>query len=197
MEAKRQLILASASPRRRRLMEQLGLDFSIISNTVEETLAGKLSAAEVVQENAYQKASRVAGRLEAGIVIGADTLVALKDKLFGKAHSAAEAITTLQALSGKTHQVYTGLSIVDAACNQSKTDYMATQVTMKPLTHEQIQSYVATGEPLGKAGAYAIQCRGEILIEKIEGCYSNIVGLPLPLLADMLLDFKVSVFGIM
>ncbi len=193
MEAEQQLILASVSPRRRRLMEQLGLDFSITSSAAEEIHAGDLSAAEIVQENALRKARQVAGQLEKGLVIGADTLIGLGDTVFGKAHSAAEAIATLQQLSGKTHQVYTGVSIVNAADNHTITDYMATQVSMKPLTHEQIQNYAATGEPLGKAGAYAIQGRGELLIEKIDGCYSNVVGLPLPLLADMLLDFKISV----
>jgi septum formation protein len=193
METDRKLILASSSPRRRQLMEQLGLKFSIVPSGVEETLSRLLSPAEAVKQNAYQKARQVAGCLGEGLIIGADTLIALDNKLLGKPRSAAEAVEMLQSLGGKTHRVYTGVSVVDAPSGRWATDYMSSGVTMKPLTLEQIRGYVATGEPLGKAGAYAIQGRGEILIEKIEGCYSNIVGLPLPLLAEMLLDFGVSV----
>lgn len=174
-------------------MEQLGLDFSIMPSRVEETTSHLLTPGETVEENAYRKAKQVAVQLGEGLIIGADTLIALENTVLGKPNSAVEAVKILKSLSGKTHQVYTGLILMDVPRNRRLTHHMATKVTMKPLTIEQIRGYVATGEPLGKAGAYAIQGKGEVLIEKIEGCYSNVVGLPLPLLADMLLDFGISV----
>jgi septum formation protein len=193
METGQRLILASSSPRRRRLMEQLGLDFGVVPSGVQEVASRLLSPTEVAKENAYRKAKHVAARLGKGLIVGADTLVILGDTVLGKPQSPAEAIKILQTLSGKTHQVCTGLALVDVSHNRWTTDYMSTQVSLKPLSLELIRRYVATGEPLGKAGAYAIQGKGAILIEKIVGCYSNVVGLPLPLLAEMLEEFGISV----
>jgi septum formation protein len=193
MALKHRLILASASPRRQRLMEQLGLEFSIVPSGAKEEIEPTVSPTELVMRNAYLKAQDVAERIGEGLIIGADTLVVLKDKIMGKPRSASVAVEMLRLLSGRTHQVYTGIAVVDASRNYWLKDYMCSSVTMKNLNPEQIKDYVESGEPLGKAGAYAIQGRGEILISKINGCYSNIVGLPLPLLNELLLGFGISV----
>ncbi len=177
-------------------MEQLGLDFKVIPSKVKETSSQILSAEELVKENAYRKANEVAVGLDKGIVIGADTVVVFNGKILGKPHTKEVAVRTLHLLSGKEHLVYTGLALVRADCNSYTTRCMVTKVTMKKLTFQEILGYAATGEPLDKAGAYAIQGLGEMLIEKIEGCYSNVVGLPLALLADMLNEFGVSIIPV-
>ena len=175
-------------------MRQLGLEFQIASYPIFEANSIQYTPPEMVMQNAYQKAKQVAARSGTGVIIGADTIVALDNQVFGKPRNEADAVRMLKALSGKTHTVYTGVSVVDVPHNRWNSRHLTTLVTFRPLDQKTINLYLATGEPLDKAGAYGIQGKGELLVDAIQGCYSNVVGLPLPLLAEMLLDFGISVW---
>lgn len=145
---------------------------------------------ELARVQARAKAMNVAQKLPPDeVVIGADTLVCLNGKVFGKPQDAADAKRMLAELSGRTHVVYTGVAVVRGEVVQDAV--AATQVTFRPLTQREIAAYAATGEPLGKAGAYAIQGRGALLVERIDGCYANVVGLPLTVLAALLTQFGI------
>lgn len=189
------IILASASPRRTEILNQLGLDFQVIPSEVSEVIPEKSTAPqELVTKLALHKAFDVARKLERGLVIGADTLVVLEDTIFGKPSGPAEAVKMLSMLDGKIHSVYTGIAIVQVPSGQTEVGYSETKVKFRTLSKEEIQSYVATGEPLDKAGAYGIQGKGGVLVEGIEGCYFNVVGLPLSKLAEMLQKFEISIW---
>lgn len=189
------IILASASPRRAELLNQLGLDFQVIPSDVSEVIPEKSTAPqELVTKLALHKASDVACKVERGLVIGADTLVVLEDIIFGKPSGPAEAVKMLSILSGKYHSVYTGIAMVQVPSGRTEAGYSETKVKFRSLAEEEIQSYVATGEPLDKAGAYGIQGKGGVLVERIEGCYFNVVGLPLSKLAEMLQKFGISIW---
>jgi septum formation protein len=189
------IILASASPRRFELMNKLGLNFQVVPSDITEVIP-KFSGfpGELVAELALHKASDVAGKFKTALVIGADTLVALGNRIFGKPSGPGEAVNMLKALSGKTHSVYSGIAIIQVSTGRTETGFCETKVRFKPVSTAEIKSYVATGEPLDKAGAYGIQDKGGVLVEGIEGCYFNIVGLPLSKLADMLQKFQVSIW---
>lgn len=188
-----QIILASASPRRKELLEQIGLEFEICPAKGEEVIS-KSAPEEVVMELSEQKATEVAAMVktyESGhgelmtpqdiLVIGADTVVACDDTILGKPKDEADAKRMLTLLSGRKHAVYTGVTFVFLDKNGragAHTFYKKTEVTMKPLSEPEIDRYVATGEPMDKAGAYGIQGKCAIYIEGIEGDYNNVVGLP-------------------
>lgn len=179
------IILASASPRREQLLRQVGCDFRVEASQAEENNAAALPPAELVRRHALAKAQAVAAKAPAGeIVIGADTIVTLTGKVYGKPTDAPAAIEMLQELSGQTHSVWSGVAVVVA--DRSFTAAVKTQVTLARLTPDQIRRYVATGEPLDKAGAYAVQGRGALFVERLEGCYFNVVGLPLQTLSQLL-----------
>lgn len=180
------LVLASASPRRRRLLEQIGLSFRIVPARVPEALARDCHPIVGVMEVANRKAAEVARRESAGLILGADTIVLLEGEVLGKPAGHREATAMLTRLEGKKHEVITGVALRDAATGRCLLEYEATSVRMRSLTPEEIENYVATGEPLDKAGAYGIQGRGALLIRGIEGCYFNVVGLPLARVARML-----------
>ncbi len=187
------LILASRSPRRKELLEQLGLKFDIVIDNIAEDPIRGLSAPETVQAMALQKARHVASTLSKGVVLGADTLVEYQGRTFKKPEFEAEAEECLTLLSGNTHQVHTGVAIVDIEGNRWPTACTTTEVTFRDLSKTEIKAYIKTGEPMDKAGAYGIQGIGAIFVEKIVGSYSNVVGLPLELVARMLADFKIHV----
>ena len=180
------IILASQSPRRRELLEQIGLtDFIIRPARGEELPHPELTPAQLVEELSRQKAREVARTAAPGdIVIGADTVVAVGDRVLGKPRSPGQAREMLRALSGTTHTVYTGVTVLrdDLALTQHE----ATAVCFRPLTPDEIDAYVATGEPMDKAGAYGIQGLGALLVERLEGDYFNVMGLPLCRLGRML-----------
>jgi septum formation protein len=185
---KQPLILASASPRRKELLASLGLNFTVIPSPVDESsidVAG-LSPAQIVEKLALIKAQTVAKQHPYALVVGADTIVVLNNSIYGKPKDEADAIRMLSELQGHRHQVFTGLAIVQN--QQVTTAVETTQVWMKPLTLAERQAYVATGEPLDKAGAYAIQGVGSTLIPRVEGCYFNVVGLPLHRLCHCLAE---------
>lgn len=187
------LILASQSPRRKMLLEKLGLDFQVIVSEVEEDIPEE-NPVQLVEKLALKKARGVAQKATSGLVLGADTVVALEGTILGKPQSKEEAVKMLQLLNGKTHQVITGVALVEADGGKSLVDHEITRVTFRNLEPEEIQAYVHTGEPLDKAGGYGIQGLGGLLVEKIEGCYDNVVGLPLTKLYLMLKKFGIDIF---
>jgi septum formation protein len=180
------IILASQSPRRRELLTQLGVeDFLVCPAKGEEQMPQGVSPAQLVEELSRQKAREVAqGRGDEDIIIGADTVVALEGKILGKPAGEEEAKATLRALSGKAHQVYTGVTVIRGA--KELTAYEETTVYFRPLTEEEISWYVSTGEPMDKAGSYGIQGKGGRFIPRIEGDYTNVVGLPICRLGELL-----------
>jgi septum formation protein len=187
------LILASASPRRVQILRDAGFTFQIISSAVDETALEGESPQDLVRRLAEQKARLVAARaLGPAVVVGADTVVVADHQVLGKPSSADEARSMLRLLSGQTHTVYTGLALIRLPDEASRLDVEATQVTFEPMSAEDISAYIATGEPFDKAGAYAIQGRGGRYISRIEGCYFNVVGLPLARVCHLLreLDWK-------
>jgi septum formation protein len=194
----RSLILASASPRREALLAQIGLPFRVQPSGVSEQGAVEAGdPASFVEQAARTKAEEVAARVGDGVVLGADTVVVVGSQVLGKPDSAAQARDMLRRLSGVTHRVYTGLALVQVEGGRvarSRNAHEVTSVTMRRLDEHEIEGYVATGEPLDKAGAYGIQGRGAVLVERIEGCYFNVVGLPLARLAAMLKEFGVGVW---
>lgn len=188
------LVLASASPRRQELLALIGLDFTVEPSSVEEPAFDGGGPAGYAEKLAYLKAKDVAERYrgKAKLVIGADTIVLIDGEVLGKPASVREAEAMLKKLSGRTHEVITGVAVIDAATGAEEIDSSRTLVTFRPMTVAEIRRYVATGEPMDKAGAYGIQGLGAINITRIEGCYFNVVGLPLPTLAGMLKKFGIN-----
>lgn len=173
------LILASASPRRKELLEQIGMEFTVTPARGEEKITKK-APQEVVMELSRQKAEEVAGNVgEDVLVLGADTVVAYEGNILGKPKDEQEAAKMLKSLAGKVHEVYTGVTLIDNRTKESRTFYEKTRVQMYPIQEAEIQSYIATGEPMDKAGAYGIQGIGAKFIQKIDGDYCNVVGLPI------------------
>lgn len=194
---KSRLILASGSPRRKELLEQIGAKFEVLPAKGEEVITSTVPA-QVVMELSAQKAEEVAGRYgeelggenqsvskeeQAVVILGADTVVAYENKILGKPKNEEDAVRMLQMLSGHTHSVFTGVTLViEKQGKKEKQSFFAeTKVTMYPMTEQQIHAYVATGEPMDKAGAYGIQGKCAVYIEKIVGDYNNVVGLPIAL----------------
>ncbi len=172
------LILASASPRRRYLLEQAGLTFSVIPSAVDESSVPMGPIEDQVRMLAEAKAMEVAELYPESWVIGADTLVLIGDEILGKPGTPAEARHMLKALSGKTHRVLTGYCICCKAQERSFSETVETKVLFKTLTQNEIDWYLSTDEPFDKAGAYAVQGLGSFLVKRIDGSYTNVVGLP-------------------
>ncbi len=179
------IVLASASPRRAELLRTLGVPFEVVvAGGAEPEIEAVEDIAAWVESAARAKAQAVAAIRSEAVVIAADTIVVGDGEILGKPQDEREAAAMLRRLSGRTHQVYTGLCVWRGA--QGQTSYVVTQVTFRSLTQELIDAYIATGEPMDKAGAYGIQGKGALLVEKIDGCYFNVVGLPLGRLSEML-----------
>ena len=176
------LILDSASPRRAELLREMGLRFRVVPSDAAETRNEQLTARELCQLNAYRKARVVAKQIPDALVLGADTLVYAGTQLFGKPTSRAQAEQMLEQLQGRTHQVVTGVCLIHLRRFRQKILAETTQVTFRPLNAKQIRYYLSAVDPLDKAGAYAIQGIAGRWIDKIEGDYFNIVGLPVRLL---------------
>ena len=185
------VILASASPRRSELLRQLGVQFSIAPADVDERVRPGETPEGYAGRLSLDKARAAAVTAREGIVIAADTIVVLNNEILGKPSSARDAVRMLSLLSGKTHLVITALTVQDAATGKTLTRLSRTKVRFRRLTTEEIASYVRTREPLDKAGAYGIQGKGALLVSRIEGCYFNVVGLPLSILGEMLEEFGV------
>jgi len=189
----KELILASQSPRRKELLSLILKQFKVIEGSFDEsTVPITLSPSEHVVYSARMKAESVAVAHTDAVVVGADTIVVLDDKIMGKPADPEDAKHMLSSLSGRTHQVYTGLAVIADGVKISA--YECTDVVFAKLSEQVIERYVATGEPLDKAGAYGIQGVGCALIERISGCYFNVVGLPVHRLARLLTHFRVDTF---
>ena len=186
------IILASQSPRRKELLERMGIrDFETISPNVDESAFHGLPPEELVRRLSAEKAAAVAGRAgEDAIVIAADTVVALEGAVLGKPADELDAFKMLSALSGVRHQVYTGVTVCRGG--EKQTAHEVTDVTFRELSEEEIEHYIATGEPMDKAGAYGIQGYGALLIQGISGDYYNVMGLPVCRLSGMLARFGVD-----
>lgn len=189
----KQFILASGSLQRKKLLKALGVQFTMKSSRVKEIQEIQTTCSALVKHNALLKAKDVAGQLKAGVVVGADTLVYGGNKqIIGKPRNLKEAKKILYTLFSKPHWVYTGVAIIDVETGKQIVDYEKTKVFMLPLTDEEIDRYHAKISPLDKAGGFDIEGGGSVFIHRIEGCYSNVIGLPIAKLATMLR--KVGVF---
>ena len=180
------LVLASASPRRRDLLNELGLDFQVVPSNVPEEKRDDETPADMVKRLSMEKAQAVVGRMKDGYVIGADSTVVLNGEAYEKPVDAEDARRMLQQLGGTRHQVVTGVTVVDAASGRMLTDSMASDITLRNFTDAEMEVSIASGTPMDKAGAYAVQDREFRPAESWQGCYTNIIGLPLCRLLDML-----------
>jgi septum formation protein len=185
------LLLASRSPQRRAILEQLGIPFEVVAPRWEELVGGE--PAETVRANARGKARSVAAGAGELPVLGVDTEVVLDGRVFGKAETAAEAEEMLDALAGRTHEVVSGLCLVTPGWEEI--EHEVTRVTFRPLDARDLAAYVSLGEWKGRAGAYAVQGRGAALVERIEGDYLNVVGLPAAVLVRLLAERFAGVYG--
>lgn len=187
----KQIILASASPRRQDILKQIKVDFIVKPSDVDENIDEiEGTPADKAKELALRKAKHIANDIESGIVIGADTIVVLGNKIFGKSLNVQDAYSMISQLNNTTHQVITGVAIIDG--QKVLVDQETTNVTFSKLTDNEIRNYLDTGEYLGKAGSYGIQGMGSLLVKKIDGCYFNVVGLPIYKLKSMLQSFGLS-----
>lgn len=188
------LILASASPRRSELLRDLGLSFQVVPGSAVEILSADLRPPDICQINAYRKARAVAKHHPDALVIGADTLVCQGANLFGKPADLNHAFQMLSALQGREHEVITGVCLMHLREHRQRLFYVSTAVRFRPLRTSEIRRYLERINPLDKAGAYAIQEEGDMIIEAISGSYSNVVGLPLERLASELAAWEPSAY---
>jgi len=189
-----EIILASGSPRRRMMLKTIGIPFKIELSTYEEKHDIHKRPHAIVTVHARNKAAEVAMRVQKGIVIGADTLVYRDGKVYGKPKDMREARRMLKELQGRKHAVYTGLAVYDAGAKKWEVGYERTAVTMRVLTGGEIEHYFSLMDPLDKAGAYAIQDAGSLIIERIEGCYYNVLGFPIAKLDEMVRTLGYTLF---
>lgn len=177
----------------------LSLPVYILSSDADETVPANWSPAQIVEQLSLRKANATLALLKAdpnqqpSLVVGADTIVVLDGEVLGKPKDREDAFSTLQRLQGRSHEVFTGVACVRSENGQSVVAHRMTKVHMKPLSDERIERYVASGEPDDKAGSYGIQGYGATIVDRIEGCYFNVVGLPLSLLSDMLATYRITV----
>ncbi len=194
----RDIILASASPRRQQLLTQIGLNFKVKPSDIEEVIDNTLEPSQVAMSLASQKCRDIVCQIDDDcdcIVIGADTIVLKDNKMLGKPKDERDAFNMLTSLKGEWHQVVTGLCLYRTSDNKSVCDYEITKVKISDKSDEFINEYISTKEPFDKAGAYGIQGFGSLLVEKIDGCYFNVMGLPIYKLSCMLdeLGYKINI----
>jgi len=189
------IILASSSPRRQELFRQLHIPFDVKVAGVDESVEKDITPGTLVETLALRKARAVAREVEGGLVVGSDTVVALCDRVLGKPVDHKDAFRMLDCLQGREHKVFTGLAVIDAVTGRFVSAHECTVVHFRQAEPGEIEAYVATGEPLDKAGAYGIQGLGAVFVSKIEGCYFNVVGLPVARLVEVLGQFGVSITG--
>ena len=172
-------ILASTSPRRQELLQQLGIEFQVVPSKAEEVFDENLSPLELCQLNAHRKARAISKQFPDSLVLGADTLVFLERQILGKPVTLSEAADMIQRLQGRTHQVVTGVSLIHLRGHCERIFAINTDVRFRPLNDIEIRNYLSRINPLDKAGAYAIQEHGELIVEEISGSFTNVVGLPM------------------
>jgi septum formation protein len=190
-DLREKLVLASGSPRRAEILERAGWPHEIIVAGIDETLLPNEEAAAYVQRLARSKAEAVASRLEQGLVLGADTTVVVANQILGQPADEADARRMLNLLNAKWHEVLTGVAIVKVG-GETRVAYETTRVRFAEMSESEIDWYIATGEPFGKAGAYGIQGKASLFIEEIEGDYPNIMGLPIRLVYELATDLHGS-----
>lgn len=173
------LVLASQSPRRSDLLRQVGIRFIQATRSIDEERRTGLSVDEAIRDIAYRKARAVASDFSDAVILGADTEVIVDDELLGKPKNDKEAVAMLQRISGKTHRVVTGIAFIDQVTGKIVFDSESTTVHMRAVTPDECRAYVESGEPRDKAGAYGIQGIGAGLVTRVDGCYFNVVGLPI------------------
>jgi septum formation protein len=184
-----QIYLASKSPRRRKLLAQLGIKFKSFSVDIQEEIFDGEHPIKTVKRLSVHKLDEAIKKIANGIVITADTIVVLNKEIIGKPKNEKDAFTILSKLSGKTHSVYTGFALYNSITQQRIVDYVKTKVTFRKLSNQEIMDYIKTGSPMDKAGAYGIQDDfGAVFVSKINGCYYNVVGFPLQKLYTKLLS---------
>ena len=188
MGSKLKIVLASTSPRRKELLEELYVDFIVVEPVSEETSTDSNPRKRVI-ENAEAKAKSISNRYSDALIIGADTIVYLDGEVLGKPSSPDEAVKMLEMLSGKIHSVFTGIAVLDVAKNKLVSGADETRVKFKKLEPKTIREYVGGGEPMDKAGAYAIQGDAGFFVEWIDGSRSNVIGLSLELLTELISKF--------
>ena len=187
----KKIILASASPRRKEILALTGLRFRVVPSDYEEILDNAIKPHNLAKLLSLEKAMAVAGKYRDALIIAADTFIVFKRKFLGKPHTSQEARKMLSLLNGKFHSVITGYTILDTGTGKKITRSVETKVWFKNASAQELDAYVATREPIGKAGAYAIQGRGAVMVKKIEGDYLNVVGLPLFDLVESLRKFGI------
>lgn len=187
--------MASASPRRKEILENANVKFKIMASSIEELTLDSESPCQMVMRLAFEKGIDIASRQKSDLVISADTIVVLDNTILGKPKDEIEARKMITSLSGRTHQVITGISLINLDNNKKIIDYVISNVKFKKLSEEDINDYIRTRESLDKAGAYGIQGYGALLVEEIQGDYFNIVGLPISRLSDLLKKhFNINLF---
>lgn len=189
------IILASASPRRKEILENVNVKFTVVASNIDEVILDNEPPKELVMRLAFEKCMDVAKKNEDALVIGADTIVVMDDQILGKPKNEEDAYNMIELLSNKKHQVITGISLINLSLDKKVIDYVVSEVTFKDLSKETIRNYINTKESLDKAGAYGIQGYGGLLVESISGDYFNIVGLPISRISDLLKEnFNVNLF---
>ena len=190
-----ELILASKSPRRRELIKLLGHPFTCITSDVEENIIGGETPAEHVIRLSELKAVNVGEKINRGIIIGSDTIVVLDGEILGKPNSTDEALDMIMRLQGRSHTVFTGFSIYNTENKKKFSGYETSEVIMREISLDIAKKYIDTKEPLDKAGSYGIQGYGAVLIKSVNGCFFNVMGLPLSRLMEALYTFSDGVYG--
>jgi septum formation protein len=193
MPEKRKIILASASPRRKAILEKTGLKIFVDAGDYKEDMDLALKPHQLARFLSSEKAKTIAVKYANALIIAADTFIVFRGRLLGKPHTRGEARRMLTLLNGKQHSVITGFTVIDTNTKKKLSRSVETRVYFRKMTLQEIESYISTGEPLDKAGAYAIQGLGAVIVKKIEGDYFNVMGLPLSSLTEALKKFGVSV----
>lgn len=189
------IILASASPRRKEILGNTKVQFDVIKSEIDEVILEEEAPTQAVMRLAFEKCMNIASKNKNSLVIGADTIVVLDNTILGKPKDKEDAINMIERLSGRVHQVITGISLINLDADKKIIDYVVSNVKFKELSHEDIIDYIQTNESLDKAGSYGIQGYGALLVEEIQGDYFNIVGLPISRLSDLLKKhFSINLF---
>lgn len=189
------IILASASPRRKEILENTSVKFDVMASSIKELTIDGESPCQMVMRLAFEKGMDIASRQKSDLIISADTIVVIDNTVLGKPENEIEARKMITSLSGRTHQVITGISLINLDNNKKIIDYVISNVKFKNLSEEDINDYIRTKESLDKAGAYGIQGYGALLVDEIQGDYFNIVGLPISRLSDLLKKhFNINLF---
>ncbi len=190
----KKLVLASKSPRRDLILRGLDLEFDIVTAQTEENHPEGADPVDIVIDNAIAKANTVKNMFENAYIIGADTIVFFEGDVLIKPEDYLQAKTYLKRLSGKTHTVFTGIAVADSATGRIETGYCSTEVKFRQLHDEHIDQYINKVHPYDKAGGYAIQGFGALIVERIDGCYFNVMGLPVVELDNVFMKFGISLF---